>query len=152
MDDLVEQLARGNVAQVKVVLASVIVGLALYQVLLMAVGYGKLNVPFLKPKAASLAHRTVGDAIVALTAVVAFMCLAYFGISDGIEHARDEESFRAGVHVFSAFMLLGVLTLKIVVVRWWHSMGRFLPLLGLSVLALFLLTWATSAGNYLVGS
>jgi hypothetical protein len=44
-----------------------------------------------------------------------------------------------------------VLALKIVVVRWWHSMGRFLPVLGLSVLALFALTWATSAGDFLAG-
>ena len=151
MDDLVDELARGNVAQVKTVLASVIVALALYQVVLIAVGYGKIKVPFLKPKPASFTHRTVGDAIVALVAVVAFMCLAYFGIEDGIEHARDEESGRAAIHVVAALMLLGVLTLKIVVVRWWHSAGRFLPFIGLSVLGLLIVTWVTSAGNYLIG-
>lgn len=152
MDDLVESLARGNISQVKTVLASIVVVLALYQVVLMAVGYGKLNLPFLKARAASFAHRSIGDTIVFITLVVAFMCLAYFGIEDGIEHARDNESGRAAVHVVAALLLLGVLALKIVVVRWWHSAGKFLPLLGLSVLVLFLITWVTSAGNYLWGS
>ena len=41
MEELVEDLARGNVTEVKIVLASVALALAGYQVLLMAVGYGK---------------------------------------------------------------------------------------------------------------
>jgi hypothetical protein len=45
-----------------------------------------------------------------------------------------------------------VLALKIVIVRWWHAMGRYLPALGLAVFSLFLITWITSAGNYLWGS
>ena len=35
MEDFVEQLSRGNVEEVKVVLASVVAALAIYQVLLM---------------------------------------------------------------------------------------------------------------------
>ena len=46
-------MTRGNVAQVKTVLATVVMALAVYQVLLMGVGYGKLRPWFLKPKAAS---------------------------------------------------------------------------------------------------
>lgn len=53
------------------------------------------------------------------------------------------------LHVAAGFALAAVLSLKIVVVRWWHSLGRFLPYLGGSVLALFLVTWLTSAGMYL---
>ena len=151
MDDLVESITRGNVSQVKVVLASVVIALAVYQLVLIAVGYGKIKVPFLKPKPASFTHRTVGDSIATLVFVIAFMCLAYFGIDDGIEHARDEESGRAAVHVVAALLLLGVLAFKIAVVRWWHSLGRFLPILGLSVFGLLLVTWLTSAGNYLAG-
>ena len=30
-------------------------------------------------------------------------------------------------------------------------MGRFLPVIGLTVFALFMITWLTSAGDYLVG-
>ena len=149
MDDFVEELARGNITQVKTVLASVALALAVYQVFLMAIGYGKVKLPFLKPGPASQTHRAVGDSIVLITLLVAMMCIGYFEIGDGIEHARDDETGRATMHVVGAFALLGLLTLKIIVVRWWHSAGRFLPALGIGVFGLFLLTWLTSAGNYL---
>ena len=149
MEDFVEQLARGNVSQVKTVLASVVTALAFYQVVVMAVVYGKLELPCLTPKPASMAHRAVGDAIVVIVLLVAYMCLSYFEIHDGIEHARDEETGRATIHVVAAFALLGLLALKIVVVRWWHAMGRFLPLLGFSIFTLLVTIWVTSAGNYL---
>ena len=151
MDDLVEDLTRGNVTEVKVVLACIVVALAVYQVTLMAVVYGKVHVPFLKSKAASFAHRSVGDMIVAVTVTIAFMCVGYFEIQDGIEHASDGEEGRAAVHVIAAILLLSAIALKIVVVRWWHSMGRFLPHIGLSIFVLFVVTWVTSAGDYLWG-
>jgi hypothetical protein len=148
---LVEDIANGNVTEVKVVLASIVVALAVYQVILMAVGYGKLRLPFLSAKAASFTHRSVGDTIVFLTLLVAFMCIGYFEISDGIEHADDGERIRVAVHVAAALLLLGVLGLKVLVVRRGRKSGRYLPLLGLTVFALFLITWITSAGDYLWG-
>lgn len=151
MEDLIEEVTRGNVTEVKVVLASVLVALAVYQVFLMAVGYGKVRLPSFKPKAASFGHRAVGDTILVLTLVVSWMCVGYFGISDGIEHARPGEEFRATVHVVSALALLAVLTFKVVVVRWWHSLGRFLPHFGLTVFTLFVIVWLSSAGDYLWG-
>ena len=45
MEELIEDLTRGNVTEVKVVLASIVAALAVNQVLLMAVGYGKLRLP-----------------------------------------------------------------------------------------------------------
>lgn len=149
MEDLVEQLTRGNVGAVKVVLTSVVSALAFYQVFLMAVGYGKVRLPWLKPKAASFTHRASGDVIVLLTLLVGFMCLAYFGIEDGIEHAAGGEEGRAAVHVVAGFALVGALALKVIVVRWWHALGRFLPAIGLSVFGLFVVTWVTSAADYL---
>ena len=149
MEGLVEQLTRGNVTEVKVVLASVVLGLACYQVFLMAVGYGKLKVPFLKPKAASFTHRAGGDVIVIVTLLVGLMCLAYFGLEDSGHHGEDDFS---GLHALAGFVLVGALALKVVVVRWWHGLGRFLPVLGLSVFVLFWLTWLTSSANYLWGS
>ena len=151
MDDLVDTLTFGNVPQVKTVLASVAAALAVYQVATMAVGYGKVKLPFLKPKAASFAHRTVGDAILPITVLVGWMCVAYFGYEDGIEHAADGETVRAAIHVASGSLLLAVLAIKVLVVRRWSSMERFLPHLGLTVFGLFVLTWATSAGDYLIG-
>ena len=151
MEDLVEDLARGNVTEVKVVLASVVIVLAVYQLLLMAVGWGKVRVPFLSAKAASFSHRSVGDTILLVTMVVAFMCIGYFEIQDGIEHADKGEETRVLVHVIAAFALMATFVLKIIVVRWWHRMGRFLPVIGGTLFVLFLLTWITSAGDYLIG-
>lgn len=138
MEDLVVDLARGNVVEVKVVLASVALALAAYQLVLIAVGYGKVRPSFLAPRAASGAHRASGDAIVVLLVVVALMCVTVFGFED------DET-----LHVAAGCALLVVLGLKIVVVRWWSSAGRLLPLLGMSVFALLALTWLTSAGAFL---
>lgn len=151
MEHLVDSLTRGNVSQVKTVLASVVAVLSAYQVLLMTVGYGKVNLPFLKSKAASFAHRATGDVVLVVTLLVAFMCLVYFEVGDGIEYARDGEPTRATIHVVAGSLLVATIVLKVIVVRWWHSMGRYLPILGVTVFALFMVTWFTSAGNYLVG-
>jgi hypothetical protein len=151
VEDLIEDLAQGNVTEVKVVLASIVAVLAAYQVLLMAVGYGKIRLPFLESKAASFTHRSAGDTIVLVSMVVAFMCIGYFEIQDGIEHADEGEETRVLIHVIAAFLLIGVFVLKIIVVRWWHAMGRFLPLLGGSIFVLFFIIWLTSAGDYLFG-
>jgi hypothetical protein len=152
MEDFVDGLTRGNVSQVKTVLASIVLALALYQVALMAVAYGKLRVSFLKPRAASFTHRAVGDAAVAIGIFVAFLCYSYFGVGDGIEHARDEETGRATIHVVAGTLFIVAVMAKIVVVRWWRRLERFLPALGLTMLSLFSVAWITSAGNYLWGS
>jgi len=150
VDELVDTITFGNVPQVKTVLASIAMTLAVYQAFLMAVGYGRVRLPMLKPRAASFAHRSVGDAIVPITLLVAWMCIAYFGVGDGIEHAAYGETNRAAIHVVAGSLLIAVLVLKIIVVRWWRSKQRFLPHLGVTVLALFLVTWVTSAGDHLL--
>ena len=150
MEDLVEGLTQGNVTGVKIVLASVVTALAIYQVFLMAVGYGKLRLPFLGSSPASATHRAVGDSVVVLTWIVALMCLSYFGFDEGGKHGADDEGV-ATLHVVSGMLLLAVLGLKIVVVRWWHRMGRFLPAIGTSVFVLFAITWISSAGDFLFG-
>jgi hypothetical protein len=73
--------------------------------------------------------------------VVAVMCIGYLGFDD-----------EATLHVMAAISLLSVLGLKILVVRRWHSLGRFLPALGISVWLLLGGTWLTSAGNFVSGS
>ncbi len=66
MEDLVERLARGNVTEVKVMLTSVALALAAYQLVLVSVGYRKLRPRFLEPGPAAKAHRASGDAILVL--------------------------------------------------------------------------------------
>jgi hypothetical protein len=124
-----------------VVLASVALALAVYQLALIAVAYGRIAVPFLAWPPASRAHRAVGDTIVVLLVVTALMCVAYFGFEDD-----------AALHVVSAVALLVVLAVKIAVVRWWHGLNRLLPVLGISVWVLLALTWLTSAGDFLSDS
>lgn len=149
VDDWVEQITGGHVTEVKIVLTAIVVSLAFYQVFLMAVGYGKLKLPFLHVRPASRAHRAIGDSVVSITLLVGLMCLAYFGIEDGVEHAYPEDQGRVVWHLIVSFALFAVLALKIIVLRWWHSMGKYLPVLGLSVFALFIATWVTSSAAYL---
>jgi hypothetical protein len=137
VEQLIEDLTRGNVTEVKVVLATVVLALAVYQVVLAAVAYGWLRLPFLESHSASWTHRASGDAIVVLAILVAPACIAFYGFEDG------------GAHAVFGVILLGVLALKIAVVRFGGRLSRLLPLLGISVLALFGLTWLTSAGDFL---
>jgi len=149
MYDLIEQMTNGHVAEVKIVLTSIVTALALYQVALMTVGYRKIRVPFLRPKIASTAHRTLGDVIVPITVLVGLMCVGYFGVSEGIDHAREGQEAVVSLHVAAGFALVFALAFKIIVVRWWHALSKLLPYLGATVLSLFLVTWVTSAGAYL---
>jgi Family of unknown function (DUF6529) len=128
-------LVQGNPTEVKVVLASVATALAIYQVVLAAIGYRKLRVIEAEP--AFMTHRASGDTIAVLLVVVAVMCLSYFELEDSAFHA------------VTGFLLLVVLAVKVVVIRWWHAAGRFLPALGLTVFVLLVATWASTAGAFL---
>ncbi len=137
MEGLIEDLTRGNVTEVKVVLASVVLGLAGYQLLLAAVAYGWLRLPFLAAASASWTHRASGDVILVLTIVIATMCIGYAGFEDG------------GTHAVVATILLGVFAAKVLVVRLGGRISRLLPPLGVSLLILLAITWLTSAGDFL---
>jgi uncharacterized membrane protein YgcG len=79
MEQLVNDLTLGNPYEVKAVLASVAAALAVYQLVLIAIGYGKVRPPFLGARVASFTHRASGDVILVLVVVVALACLARFG-------------------------------------------------------------------------
>ena len=128
-------LVQGNPTEVKVVLASVATALAVYQIVLAAIGYRKLRIIEATP--AFTTHRASGDTIAFLLIVVAIMCLSYFELEDSAFHA------------VTGFLLLVVLAVKVVVIRWWHTASRFLPALGITVFALLVATWASTAGAFL---
>ena len=133
-----ESVTRGNVTEVKVLLATVALALGGYQVMLAAVGYGRLRPRFLTAAPALRSHRAVGDTLFVLLLVVGGMCLAVYGFDDdGMAHGL------AGLALFA------VLGLKIGVVRRDLGLGRFLPILGAAVLVLLGVTWALSAGGFL---
>lgn len=137
MEDLVRELTNGNAIEVKVVLASVALALAVYQLGVIAVGYGAIRLPFLAPGVAFRAHRAVGDVILVLVVVVSVMCLARFGV----EGERDLGT----LHAVSAVTFMAALAAKVVLIRT-HRGSRFLPFLGTGVFMLLGATWITSAG------
>jgi hypothetical protein len=137
VEQLIEEVTRGNVTEVKVVLASVVLALAVYQLLLAAAAYGKVRLPFLEAGTASWTHHAGGDVIVVLTILVATACLSFYGFEEG------------GAHAVFGCVLLGALALKVLVVRAGGRHSRLLPILGVSVFTLFALTWLTSAGDFL---
>ena len=141
MEDLIEGLMRDNVAEVKVVLASVALALAVYQIVLISVGYGKVRPPFLRARPASTAHRAIGDVIALLLVVVGVTCVSVYGFDDD-----------ATVHAIAGTALLCVLTLKVAVVRRGLGLGHALPLLGITVFTLLAVTWVSSAGGFLADS
>ena len=137
MEDLIDRLTRGNVTEVKVVLASVLLALALYQVALAAVSYGRVRPRFLRPGPATWAHRAAGDTILVITVLVATACIAYYGFEEG------------GAHAVFGTLLLGALALKVLAVRIGGSSSPLLPWIGAALLGLFAATWLTSAGDFL---
>lgn len=137
VEDFVESITRGNPSSVKTVLASVVLALAVYQLLLAAIGYRKL--PIIEAKPAFFTHRASGDAIAVLVVIVALMCIAVFGFEDDYV-----------LHIAAGTGALAVLAVKVAVVR----SGRFgaaLPYLGVTLFALLAVTWFTVAPDFLAG-
>ena len=137
MEDFVVDITRGNPSSVKTVLASVVLALAVYQLILAAIGYRKL--PLIGEKAAFFTHRASGDAIAVLIVVVALMCLAVFGFEGDY-----------ALHIAAAIGALCVLAIKIFVVRSGKG-GQFLPYLGTALFVLLAITWFTVAPDFLAG-
>jgi hypothetical protein len=135
LEDVVESLTRGNPTEVKVLLASVALALAAYQLATIAVAYGKVRLGFLAAAPAAATHRAVGDTIALLLLCTGVMCLSVYGFE--------------GAHAVFGSALLIALAIKVSVVRRDFGLGRFLPVLGVSVFLLLAVTWTTSAGALL---
>jgi Family of unknown function (DUF6529) len=137
VEDFVENITRGNPGSVKTVLASVVLALAVYQLILAAIGYRKL--PIIDARPAFFTHRASGDAIAVLIVIVALMCVAVFGFEDDYV-----------LHTVAGAGAVTVLAVKVAVVRSGVG-GRFLPYLGVTLFALLAVTWFTVAPDFLAG-
>lgn len=137
MEDLIEELTRGNVTEVKVVLATVVAALAVYQLVLAAVSYGKVRPRFLESGPATWAHRAAGDTILVLAVLVAVACISFYGWEEG------------GAHAVLGCLVLGALAAKVLAVRIGGSSSPLLPWIGIALFGLFIATWWTSAGDFL---
>jgi hypothetical protein len=137
VEDFVVNIARGNPGSVKAVLASVVLALAVYQIVLAAIGYRKL--PVIDAQPAFFTHRASGDMIAVLVVIIALMCIAVFGFENDYM-----------LHISAACLALIVLAIKIAVVR--SGVGsRFLPLLGVTLFALLAVTWLSVVPGFLAG-
>jgi len=65
------------------------------------------------------------------------MCISFYGFEEG------------GTHAVVACVLLGLLATKVLAVRLGGRLGRLLPIIGVSVLLAFAVTWLTSGGDFL---
>lgn len=137
MEDFVESITRGNPGSVKAVLASVVLALAAYQLILAAIGYRKL--PIIDAEPAFFTHRASGAVIAVLAVIVALMCLAVFGFEDDYV-----------LHSAAGIGALVVLAVKVAVLRSGVG-GRFLPYLGVTLFALLAVTWFTVTPDFLAG-
>jgi hypothetical protein len=137
VEDFVENVTRGNPGSVKAVLASIILALASYQLILAAIGYRKL--PVIEATPAFLTHRASGDAIVVLFVLVALACVAVFGFEDDY-----------ALHGWAGTAAALVVGVKVAVVRTGRG-GRVLPYLGVTLFALLALTWLTVTPGFLAG-
>jgi hypothetical protein len=137
VEDLIENLTRGNVTEVKVVLATVVFALAAYQLVLAAVSYGKVRPRFLEAGPATWAHRAAGDTLLVLAVLVAIACVSFYGFEEG------------GAHAVFGCLVLGALALKVLAVRIGGSSSPLLPWIGGALFVLFTATWLSSAGDFL---
>ena len=137
MEDVIENITRGNPGSVKAVLASVVLALASYQLILAAIGYRKL--PVIEAEPAFSTHRASGDVIAILLVLVALACLGVYGFEDDYV-----------LHAAAGAGAVAVLALKITVVRTGVG-SRFLPLIGATLFALLALTWFTVTPDFLAG-
>ena len=131
MDDLIESLTRDNPAEVKTVLATVTLALAVYQLVLIAIAY-RGNA------ATGKAHRASGDTIAVLLVLLAVACQSVYGWEDDYL-----------LHAVAGAALIGMLAFKIAVVRRGLGLSKLLPVFGTTVFVLLALTWATSAPEIL---
>jgi hypothetical protein len=142
------QLSGGQVTTVKVVLTSVLVVLAVYQLCLAAVFYRKVKIPFLAGRVAALTHRSSGDVICVVVILIGLLCVSGYEITDALEHRGT----RVAAHVLVSSLLVVVLAVKVMVVRFGgNRLSRVLPYLGSSVLLLLVGSWATSSLFFLGG-
>jgi hypothetical protein len=137
VEDFVENIARGNPGSVKSVLASVVLALAAYQLILAAIGYRKL--PIIDAQPAFFTHRASGHVIAILFVLVALACLAVFGFEDDYV-----------VHGVAGIGAVAVLALKVSLIRSGRA-GWALPYLGVTLFTLIAVTWLTVTPEFLSG-
>ncbi len=116
-------------------LASVVIVLALFQVVSAAWIYGRI--PWRRPSWIGFSHRWSGRAAFVVSLPVAYHCIFLLGFED--------TSGRVLAHSFAGIFFYGALGAKIVVVRSRYFPGWLLPVMGGLVFSLLVTLWLTSS-------
>ena len=140
-------LGFDTVIGMKVVLATIIGGLAVTQVIGALWIYGKLGIG--TPSWLGRAHRVAGAIAVVLTVFVAYHCLWALGLESGTLENGEEVPTRAVVHGVLGCAVVGAILVKVVAVRSNRAPGWFLPVAGGLLFALLIVVVLTSAVWYL---
>jgi hypothetical protein len=127
----------------KSLLATVVLGLAVVQVVLALWLYRKLPLAGSPPRPVRLSHRLTGFGLFALTVPIAVHCVLAYGV--------QLTSARVAVHSLAGCLFYGAFTAKILLVRTRRLPGWALPAAGGALALLVAVLWYTSALWYYNG-
>ena len=127
----------------KSVLATIVFGVAILQVLLALWMYRRLPFAGSPPRPVRLAHRIIGFALFALTVPIAVHCLIAYGV--------QLTSPRVAVHSLAGCFLYGAFAAKVLLVQSKRLPGWTLPVAGGMLAVLVGVLWYTSAFWYYNG-
>ena len=121
----------------KSLLATVVLALAVLQVLLALWMYRKLPLAAAPPRPVPVAHRVTGFTLFALTVPVAVHCLIAYGV--------QLTSLRVAIHSIAGCLFYGAFTAKVLLVRSRRLPGWALPAAGGTLAIIAGILWYTAA-------
>ena len=127
----------------KSLLATIVLGLAVLQVLLGLWMYRKLPLAGRPPRPVSVTHRVTGLVLFALTVPIALHCLIAYGV--------QLTNVRVAVHSIAGCFFYGAFTAKVLLVHSRRLPGWTLPAAGGTLAVIVGVLWYTSALWYYNG-
>jgi hypothetical protein len=140
-------LGFDTVIDMKVVVSTIIGGLAVLQVIGALWIYGKLGIT--APSWLGTAHRISGTIALVLSMFVAYHCLWALGLESGTFEDGEKVPTRTVVHGVLGCAVFGAAVVKVVAVRSKRAPGWFLPVAGGLLFALLVVVVLTSAVWYI---
>ena len=128
----------------KSLLATIVLGLAVLQVLLALWMYRKLPLAGRPPRPAPVTHRVTGLVLFALTVPIALHCLIAYGV--------QLTNVRVAVHSIAGCFFYGAFTSKVLLVHSKRLPGWTLPAAGGTLAVIVGVLWYTSALWYYNGN
>ena len=127
----------------KSLLATIVLGLAVLQVLLALWMYRKLPLAGRPPRPVSVTHRVTGLVLFALTVPIALHCLIAYGV--------QLTNVRVAVHSIAGCFFYGAFTAKVLLVHSRRLPGWTLPAAGGTLAVIVGVLWYSSALWYYNG-